>query len=190
MVPCSDTQGTKRPRDDDGREEEITIHPDTVRLGKWVKRQRRLYITKKLQPERLEALKEIEFDLKPGAATKEERLEVQLGLLDALRKRRELSKAQVQDLDQLAEEWKRRATEPVYGQRGQGGGNKFDLKWAHHFEQLKQFQVSSSILNYIFSPFWSLRMCIYPCFIRLRMATHVYLSFTCRLPRSVRLIHL
>ena len=120
---------------------------ETVKLGKWVKRQRRQYTTNKLPPERVAALEGIGFDFKPGAPTKIERLEEQLGLLDALRKRRELSNAQVHDLDFLYNEWQRRAAEegnpkPAHAQNGkEDPNNKYNVKWAQNFEELKQFQV-------------------------------------------------
>ena len=120
---------------------------ETVKLGKWVKRQRRQYTTNKLPPERVAALEGIGFDFNPGAFTKDERLDVQLGLLDALRKRRELSNAQVHDLDFVYNEWQRRAAEegnskPVHAQNGkEDPNNKYNIKWAQNFEELKQFQV-------------------------------------------------
>mmetsp|Transcript_5713 Transcript_5713/g.12971 ORF Transcript_5713/g.12971 Transcript_5713/m.12971 type:complete len:733 (+) Transcript_5713:57-2255(+) len=143
-VPCTDKRGTKRPRASGQLQE---VDPETVKLGKWVKRQRRQYATNQLPPHRVAALEGIEFDFKPGSATKAERLEVQLGLLDTLRKSRELSNAQVQDLNFLYDEWKRRSGErvakPVHVQKSQDVTTKFDIKWTQNFEQLKQFQIEN-----------------------------------------------
>ncbi|KAL3776829.1 hypothetical protein HJC23_011159 [Cyclotella cryptica] len=147
-VPCAAAQrGTKRTREN----EEIiqTSEPDeeTIKLGKWVKRQRSQFASNALPSDRVEKLKEIGFDFKPGKASKEERTEIQLGLLDALRKRRELSNAQVADLNFLYDEWKRRAesnnNEPVFGRLPPLASlpNKFHLKWERQFEKLKEFKL-------------------------------------------------
>ena len=143
-VPASTERGTKRPR---AAGEEVD--EETAKLGKWVKRQRRAFSTGKLAPERKAALDEIGFDFSPGAASKDERLAVQLGLLDELRKRRELSNAQVQDLNFLHGEWSRRGdqiSKPVLGAaKGSTGkgGNKFNIKWQESFEQLKEFSIKN-----------------------------------------------
>ncbi len=115
-------------------------------MGKWVKRQRRQYTQNQLPQGRQVALEEIGFDFKPGTApTREERLNIQLGLLDSLRRRRELSNAQVQDLNCLYDEWKRRGLDrtpkPLLGQDGRSSTNKFDEKWASNFALLTQFQL-------------------------------------------------
>lgn len=144
-VPASTERGTKRPR---AAGEEVD--EETAKLGKWVKRQRRAFSTGKLAPERKAALDEIGFDFSPGAASKDERLAVQLGLLDELRKRRELSNAQVQDLNFLHGEWSRRGQEQISkpvlgaakGSTGKGG-NKFNIKWQESFEQLKEFSIKN-----------------------------------------------
>ena len=73
-----------------------------------------------------------------------------MGLLDELRKRRELSNAQVQDLNFLHGEWSRRGldqiSKPVLGAaKGSTGkgGNKFNIKWQESFEQLKEFSIKN-----------------------------------------------
>ena len=78
---------------------------ETLNLGKWVKCQRRMHTTSKLLPQRAAALERIGFSFAPGALTKDEKLEVQLGLLDTLRKRREISNSQVNDLNVLYDKW-------------------------------------------------------------------------------------
>lgn len=145
-VPVSEKRGTKRPRASTTNE---VLDHDTVKLGKWVKRQRRQYATDQLPADRVAALTEIGFDLKPGNITKVERLEIQLGLLDSLRKRRELSNAQVADLNFLYDEWKRRGEEdkrgkPINVKRDNtfdNSQNKFDVRWMEKFDELKQFQM-------------------------------------------------
>lgn len=153
-VPCTAVQrGTKRTREND---ESNHTEPDeeTIKLGKWVKRQRSQFASNSLPPDRVEKLEEIGFDFKPGKVSKEERTEIQLGLLDALRKRRELSNAQVADLNFLYDEWKRRADsnnyEPVFGRLPQLSSppNKFHLKWERQYEKLKEFKVSNVLLQY------------------------------------------
>lgn len=141
-VPVSEKRGTKRPRASAANEE---LHPDIIKLGKWVKRQRRQYATEQLSADRVAALTEIGFDFKPGNATKGERLDIQLNLLDALRKRRELSNSQIADLNFLYDEWKRRGEEdkvakPLHVKRDSDAQNKFQIKWLEKFEQLKQYQ--------------------------------------------------
>ena len=64
-----------------------------------------MHTTSKLLPQRAAALRGIGFSFTPGAPTKDEKLEVQLGLLDTLRKRREVSNAQVNDLNVLYDKW-------------------------------------------------------------------------------------
>lgn len=156
MLCFISNSGTKRPRE--SGKLESAPDPELVKLGKWVKRQRRHYAIDKLPPERLSALKEINFEFKPGNATKEERISVQLGLLDALRKRRELSNAQVADLNFLYDEWKRRAEEgvtvPVHVQNSEEGKNKFDLKWMQKFEELKDFKVINVYEDLLLSLFF------------------------------------
>ena len=114
-------------------------------MGVWAKRQRRQYALGTLPADRVAALKGIDFDFKPGRSTKKERLAIQLGLLDALRKRRELTNAQVADLNYLYDEWKRRAEEgiktPVHGNKLDDMSNKFNVRWMQKFEELKEFQV-------------------------------------------------
>ena len=146
-VPSANRRGTKHRRLNEEVEEE------TIKLGKWAKRQRHLSSKNELPPERSVALEQIGFDFKPAPATKEERLEVQLGLLDALRKQRELSNAQVEDLNFLFDEWKRRANEPKPKPAfAKESNNKFDVKWQQSFQLLKQFQVSSiCVCSYIHS---------------------------------------
>ena len=104
--------------------------------------------TDQLSPDRIAALTEIGFDFKPGNATKSERLEIQLGLLDSLRQRRELSNAQVADLNFLYGEWKRRGDEdkvakPVHVKISSDGYGKFDMRWKEKFEELQQFKLNN-----------------------------------------------
>jgi hypothetical protein len=153
-VPCNAVQrGTKRTREND--ESNHTSEPDeeTTKLGKWVKRQRSQFASNALSPDRVERLEQIGFDFKPGKVSKEERTEIQLGLLDALRKRRELSNAQVADLNFLYDEWKRRAEsnnyEPVFGRVPPLSSlpNKFHLKWERQYQKLKEFKVCAVLLQ-------------------------------------------
>ena len=142
-VPVTEKRGTKRPRASTANE---VLDADTCKLGKWVKRQRRQFATDQLTPDRVAALTEIGFDFKPGNASKGERLEIQLGLLDSLRKRRELSNAQVADLNFIYEEWKRRGDEdkvakPIHAKKEADATNKFNIRWMEKFEELKRFQV-------------------------------------------------
>lgn len=134
-VPFDDNRPRKNPR--------AAYDPETLQLGKWVKRQRRQYALKQLSQDRIEALEKIGFSFNPGNPTKEEKIEIQLGLLDSLRKRPELTKVQVADLDFVYDQWKGRAKErapkPIGAARGE---NKFDAKWTAMFEQLKEFRVS------------------------------------------------
>eukprot|EP00986_Skeletonema_menzelii_P015422 scaffold11724_cov148-Skeletonema_menzelii.AAC.7 len=144
-VPVTEKRGMKRPRASTTNEE---LDLETVKLGKWVKRQRRQFATDQLSSDRVAALTEIGFDFKPGNASKSERLEIQLGLLDSLRKRRELSNAQVADLNYIYDEWKRRGDEdkvakPIRVKKDAGEQNKFDVRWMEKFEELKQFQVNN-----------------------------------------------
>lgn len=144
-VPVSDKRGTKRPRASTANE---VLDLETVKLGKWVKRQRRQYSTDQLTADRVLALTEIGFDFKPGNASKVERLEIQLGLLDSLRKRRELSNAQVADLNFIYDEWKRRGEEdkvakPIHIKRDSDSHNKFNIRWMEKFDELKQFQLEN-----------------------------------------------
>ncbi|KAL9190124.1 hypothetical protein ACHAXT_007335 [Thalassiosira profunda] len=136
-VPFADNRPRKNPHPRAAADDE------TIQLGKWVKRQRRAHSQGKLSQERVEALEEIGFSFKPGNATKEEKIEIQLGLLDNLRKRRELTNAQVADLDYLYEEWKARANErapkPVHAK----AGGKFSAKWQMSYDQLKEFQAQN-----------------------------------------------
>eukprot|EP00574_Skeletonema_japonicum_P003827 CAMPEP_0201722396 /NCGR_PEP_ID=MMETSP0593-20130828/6793_1 /ASSEMBLY_ACC=CAM_ASM_000672 /TAXON_ID=267983 /ORGANISM="Skeletonema japonicum, Strain CCMP2506" /LENGTH=692 /DNA_ID=CAMNT_0048213349 /DNA_START=38 /DNA_END=2116 /DNA_ORIENTATION=- len=143
-VPVTEKRGMKRPRASTANE---VLDAETVKLGKWVKRQRRQYTTDQLSSDRIAALTEIGFDFKPGNASKEERLEVQLGLLDSLRKRRELSNAQVADLNYIYDEWRRRGDEdkvakPIRAKKDAEAQNKFNVRWMEKFEELKQFQAS------------------------------------------------
>lgn len=147
-VPCAAAKrGTKRNRENDEISQTGEPDEETIKLGKWVKRQRSQFASNTLPSDRVEKLKEIGFDFKPGKASKEERTEIQLGLLDSLRKRRELSNAQVADLNFLYDEWKRRAksnnNEPVFGRVPPLGSlpNKFHLKWERQYEKLKAFKV-------------------------------------------------
>lgn len=143
-VPVTEKRGTKRPRASTATE---VLDSETVKLGKWVKRQRRQFATDQLSSERAAALTAIGFDFKPGNASKSERLEIQLGLLDSLRKRRELSNAQVADLNYIYDEWKRRGVEDKVAKpiraKDAGAQNKFDVRWMEKFEELKQFQVNN-----------------------------------------------
>lgn len=111
--------------------------PETIQLGKWLKRQRRLYSTSQLPANRVAALQAIGFDFQAGHMTKGEKLKIQLGLLDQLRRSRELTQAQVEDLNGLYDEWKRRGTERL-GRNGKGysadPSNKFNIKWAQNCE--------------------------------------------------------
>lgn len=144
-VPVTEKRGMKRPRASTGNE---VLDAETVKLGKWVKRQRRQFTTDQLSSDRVAALTEIGFDFKPGNASKGERLEIQLGLLDSLRKRRELSNAQVADLNYIYDEWKRRGDEdkvakPIRVKKDAAEQNKFNIRWMEKFEELKQFQASN-----------------------------------------------
>ena len=144
-VPVSEKRGTKRPRASTANE---VMDLDTVKLGKWVKRQRRQYATDQLSTDRVAALTEIGFDFKPGNASKTERLEIQLGLLDSLRKRRELSNAQVADLNFIYDEWKSRGEEdtvakPIHVKRDSDAHNKFNIRWMEKCDELKQFQIEN-----------------------------------------------
>lgn len=142
-VPYTNQRGTKRPRENAKFNTSAETDQETIKLGKWVKRQRSLYAANTLSSDRVERLHEIGFQFKPGKSSKKERTEIQLGLLDALRKRRELSNAQVADLNFLYDEWKRRAesnsSEPVNAKVAVD--NKFHIKWTKNFEKLKQFKV-------------------------------------------------
>ena len=74
-VPFADNRPRKNPHPRAAADDE------TIQLGKWVKRQRRAHSQGKLSQERVEALEEIGFSFKPGNATKEEKIEIQLGLV-------------------------------------------------------------------------------------------------------------
>lgn len=134
-------KGTKRPRDANDPDEE------TLKLGTWVKRQRSHYASDMLSAERVEKLNSIGFVFKPGRQTKNQKLEVQLGLLDALRKRNELNASQIADLNYLYDEWKRRgetnSSSIAFGNSslGSSSNNKHDNKWANNFEKLKAFKL-------------------------------------------------
>ena len=120
---------------------------ETLKLGGWVKRQRSQYTSDALSADRIEKLQSIGFKFKPGRQSKDERTELQLGLLDALRNRRELNIAQVADLNYLYDHWKRRAetgsTAPAFGNAGRAPltYNKHDNKWTENFEKLKEFKL-------------------------------------------------
>jgi hypothetical protein len=142
MVPYRITGGKKRPRDSDDPDEE------TLRLGGWVKRQRMKYASDTLSSDRVDKLKSIGFKFNVGVKSKRERLDVQLGLLDSLRKRTELSVAQVADLDFLYDEWKRRAetnsTKPLFANVAPGSlsaDNTHVTKWRNTFKKLKEFKL-------------------------------------------------
>ncbi len=62
-VPVTEKRGMKRPRASTGNE---VLDAETVKLGKWVKRQRRQFTTDQLSSDRVAALTEIGFDFKPG----------------------------------------------------------------------------------------------------------------------------
>ena len=150
-VPMLKERGTKRPRASSKFEGEID--EETIKLAKWVKRQKCHYMANNLRPERVAALEDIGFDFKPGNATKQERVNIQLGLLDQLRKRRELSNVQVADLNYLYDEWKRRAEapraprKPVHETKSADAAKKtHDGKWDAKFNTLVQFQVGAILV--------------------------------------------
>lgn len=145
-VPCKvNANGKKR-----SHGEAINPNDEILKLGGWVKRQRSHYASATLAPERIEKLQSIGFSFKPRRQSKDERAELQLGLLDALRNRRELSAAQVADLDYLYDHWKRRAetgsNAPAFAPGVTGkpmltNNNKHDNKWTLNFEKLKEFKL-------------------------------------------------
>lgn len=145
-VPLSLERGTKRPR---ASVEHENLDSETVKLGKWVKRQRTLQKKGELDPKRFKMLTEIGFDFNPGHSTRNERLEIQLGMLDSLRKRREFTNAQVADLTYLYNEWKRRGEENESSVQNPNSisvfaseSGKHADKWAANFEKLKAFKVN------------------------------------------------
>lgn len=163
-VPCNSKRGTKRRRESgdleedpsDGKEgnqpvEGAGIDKDTLKLGNWIKRQRRMHINNELPERRVQALLSIGYSFGPMMPpTKKERLDIQLGLLDELRKSRDLDEAQVQDLNILYSQWERRGKQGLKGKskraRGSAAGteltNKHDARWMQNLELLKQYQVS------------------------------------------------
>ena len=134
-------QGTKRSHNDAATE----IDKETLQLGSWVKRQRSSYASDTLRSDRVDRLKSINFDFKPGRQTKNERAKVQLALLDGLRRRRELNAAQVADLDRLYDEWKCRAESNSY--TSVNHNNKHAINWANNFEKLKDFKLKHGHLR-------------------------------------------
>jgi len=146
-VPLSLERGTKRPR---ASVEHENLDSETVKLGKWVKRQRTLQKKGELDPKRFKMLTEIGFDFNPGHSTRNERLEIQLGMLDSLRKRREFTNAQVADLTYLYNEWKRRGEENESSVQNPNSisvfaseSGKHADKWAANFEKLKAFKAKN-----------------------------------------------
>jgi hypothetical protein len=146
-VPCKINRGKKRSRDGNAVD-----HPDeeTLKLGGWVKRQRSYYASGTLSPERIERLNSIGFEFTPSRPSKDERSEIQLGLLDTLRKNSVLSAAQVADLNYLYDHWKRCAetgsNRPAFGSNpGTASAlttnTKHANKWAVQFEKLKEFKL-------------------------------------------------
>ena len=148
-VPYKTTQrGEKRTRDAFDMDEEVS------KLGSWVKRQRTSYTSNTLSADRIQKLTSIGFNFKPGRPTKEEKTQTQLGLLDTLRNRPELNAAQVADLDNLYEEWRRRAESnssvtssnkkmPGLSQSGLAANpNKHDEKFNGNLHKLIEFKES------------------------------------------------
>jgi hypothetical protein len=142
-VPYKINLGKKRSRDGNA------VDPDeeTIKLGGWVKRQRSLYASGSLPAERTEKLNSIGFEFTPSRQSKDERIELQLGLLDALRKNSALNASQVADLNYLYDHWKHRAetgsNRPAFGNPGTAlaSNNKHANKWAVQYEKLKEFKL-------------------------------------------------
>ncbi|KAL3773517.1 hypothetical protein ACHAWO_000513 [Cyclotella atomus] len=142
-VPYKINLGKKRSRDGNA------VDPDeeTIKLGGWVKRQRSLYASGSLPAERTEKLNSIGFEFTPSRQSKDERIELQLGLLDALRKNSALNASQVADLNYLYDYWKHRAetgsNRPAFGNPGTAlaSNNKHANKWAVQYEKLKEFKL-------------------------------------------------